>query len=71
MAVQIYRKEFDSFRNHCYYDYETDEKVCEKALADVNEFLLKHDDIDILKIVENWYKERDVLKLVIYYKRYI
>lgn len=71
MAVQIYQKDFGASRNTSYYAYERDEDVRETALRKVNEFFFKHDNVDIVNIVESWNESMDFLRLVVYYKGYI
>ena len=71
MAVQIYSKDFGVCRNTSYYSYENDEDVRKNALKNVNEFLLKHDSIDIVNIIEDWSENRSFLRLIVYYKSYV
>ena len=71
MAEQIYRKEFNVSRNTSYYGFENDQKVCEKALNEANEFFIKHGEFDIINVVEDWSEEKSYLSLAVYYKGYV
>ena len=71
MITQIYSKEFGSCRKRSGYAYERDEDVRNRALDKINEFFQKQDGIDIVNIVESWFGNRDYLKLIVYYKKYI
>jgi hypothetical protein len=71
MAVQIYSKEFVGHANTSYYACEGDEDVRRRVLKEANDFFFKHDNLDIVNVVENWNQHRDYLNLVVYYKDYI
>lgn len=71
MAVQIYSKEFVSFRKRDGIVVENDKVVRKRALEKANEFLFEHDSVDVINIVENWDINRRCICLVVYYRGYI
>jgi hypothetical protein len=70
MAVQIYSKEFVSFRKRDGIVVENDMVVRKKALEKANEFFFEHESFYVINIVENWEVGRNYLRLVVYYKDY-
>lgn len=71
MSVQIYSKEFIASKNSSFYANEREEDARAKALEKANEFFFAHDSVDIINIIENWNDNRDLIRLVVYYKDYI
>ena len=69
MAEQIHRKHFIATRLYSLGENEND--VRDKVLKELNEFLFKHDGVDVVNIVEDWFLGRGKLQLTVYYKDYI
>lgn len=67
MAVQIYSQSFWIGRRR----YESSTDVRNRALEEVNKFLIDNDSVDVVNIIEAWKDENNVLSLVVYYKGYI
>ena len=51
--------------------YEDRGDIREKALKEVNNFLQKHDSLDVINIIEHWNEEESYLYLIVYFKDYI
>ena len=51
--------------------YEDRGDIREKALKEVNNFLYKHECLDIINVIEHWNEEEGYLYLIVYFKDYI
>lgn len=65
---QLYSQTFFA-RKELHYEDRGD--IREKALKEVNNFLYKHETLDIINVVEYWNGEEGYLNLIVYFKGYI
>ena len=65
---QLYSQTFFA-RKELHYEDRGD--IREKALKEVNNFLQKHDSLDVINIIEHWNEEESYLYLIVYFKDYI
>lgn len=68
MVQQIYSKEFFGSRN-TFYDPEDEAR--RDALVEANTFFIKHNDVDIVNVVEYWNEDKSHIRIIVYYKDYI
>ena len=65
---QLYSQTFFA-RKELHYEDRGD--IREKALKEVNNFLYKHQSLDVLNTIEYWNEEEDSLRLIVYFKDYV
>lgn len=69
MVIQIFNKEFSAYFMHG----EAKSEVRAYLLQEINKFFLLEadDDVDIIKIDEEWDYEIDKFTVTVYYKKYV